>query len=87
MIRDLKSSKKENTEITCEQKILHKKFIKLYVFEDCQSNSASQELKLCQTSEGFSLSSIVDQKSFSMVWILSWAIFASEVRSEVTQAP
>ena len=57
MIRDLKSSKKENTEITCEQKFLHKKFIKLCVFEDCQSNSASQELKLCQTSEGFSKSS------------------------------
>ena len=29
VIRDLKSSKKENTEITCEQKLFHKKFIKL----------------------------------------------------------
>ena len=48
MIRDLKSSKKENTEITCEQKILHKKFImtKTCVFEDCHSNSKrNPELK------------------------------------------
>ena len=62
------------------------------VYEDCQSNSDnSQELKLCQTSGGFSKSSCstMDQNSKTLDFevVRFWPQIATEVGSDVPQCP